>query len=104
MAIFASGLIQAGESRVYTCHTAQDWKGYRLRHPAAQGASLRIIGNSPTRVRLSCEACDAHIIVDRGRLQGEVLCGVCGIYRPVKERRQRPEARDPERRVLVPAV
>ena len=62
---------------------------------------FRIIGNSPLRVRLSCEACGAHTVVERKHLGRFAFCPVCGVSRPVRERRTQDTPPPEERRAAV---
>lgn len=65
-----------------------------------RGGRVVIIGGSPLHVRLSCEACGAHTVVDRGSLASSVLCATCGVTRQVVDRRHAHVERDPDRRVM----
>jgi succinyl-CoA synthetase alpha subunit len=66
---------------------------------AAHSGGLRIIGNSQSTMRLSCEVCGAHAVHDRGQVGELAMCGTCGTYRRVLERRTRDIGASPERRV-----
>jgi DNA-directed RNA polymerase subunit RPC12/RpoP len=65
---------------------------------------MRIIGTSFEAVRLMCEACGAHMVVNKRRLTATVRCSTCDERRMILERRTRDLGRTPERRMTLPSV
>jgi DNA-directed RNA polymerase subunit RPC12/RpoP len=65
---------------------------------------MRIIAASENEVRLVCNACGAHKVVEKRRLGPAVRCTTCDAPRVVVERRLRDRGHAPERRVILPSV
>jgi hypothetical protein len=71
-------------------------------------APMRIIATSARHLRLACEVCGAHTVIERSRLSPglapAVLCTTCDAPRIVLDRRFRDLGHAPERRAILPAV
>jgi hypothetical protein len=65
---------------------------------------MHIIAASPDAVRLVCEACGSHRVIDKRRLAPLVYCSTCDASRAFVDRRRRDVGRDPDRRVLQASV
>jgi hypothetical protein len=69
---------------------------------------MRIIATSERHLRLACDVCGAHTVIDRSRLAPglapAVLCTTCDAPRIVFDRRFRDAGHMPERRVILPSI
>jgi hypothetical protein len=82
------------------------WTGRRhFRVPTVNDTPrMRIIASSSEAIRVVCEVCGAHRVVDKRRLTPALRCSTCAAPRVVIERRQRDVGHAPERRVTQPSV
>jgi hypothetical protein len=63
-----------------------------------------IIATSADAVRLMCEECGSHRVIEKRRLSPAALCSTCDEIRVVLDRRRRDLGREPERRVIQASV
>jgi hypothetical protein len=65
-------------------------------------ALMRPVSWTEHDVRMECEHCSGHVILDRRRfaksVNGSVMCSVCGRYSVVRDRRSAAEDVSVERR------
>jgi hypothetical protein len=69
---------------------------------------VHIIAMSESQLRLVCDVCGAHTVIERSRLvpglAPAVLCTTCDAPRIVLDRRFRDHGHLPERRAILPVV
>jgi hypothetical protein len=67
-------------------------------------ARMTIIGSSLEAVRLRCEICGSHRVVERRRLGVAVRCSTCDALRAVLDRRVTDIGHAPERRASAQSL